>query len=126
MASDGREQREKEPTMDDLAREEKERMGNGSNGGGFMKRNERQCRGDRYEPRDGLGIHRGRRSWPEKLAERSPEKFAVATSAIDVGQTDWRLAKPIVLLQRGRRGEHRHVFIGRVWVGGKIRVLGLF
>ena len=59
MASDGQEQREKELAMDDLAGEGKERMGNGSNGDGFTKRNERWCRGDRYEPRDGLGIHRG-------------------------------------------------------------------
>ena len=29
----------------------------------------------------------------------SPEKFAIATSTIDVGQTDWRLTKPIVLLE---------------------------
>ena len=99
MASNGREQREKEPAMDDLAGEGKERMGNGSNGDRFAKRNERRCRGDRYKPRDGLGIHRGHRSWPKKLAEHSPEKFVVATSAIDVGQTDWRLAKPIVLLE---------------------------
>jgi hypothetical protein len=35
-----------------------------------------QCRGDRDEPRDGDGFRRGRQSWPEKLAELSPEKFA--------------------------------------------------
>ena len=29
----------------------------------------------------------------------SAKKFVVATSTIDVGQTDWRLAKPIVLLE---------------------------
>ena len=89
-------------------------MGIGSNGDGFVKQNVRRCRGDRYEPCDGLGIRRGRRSWPEKLVELIPKKFVVATSAIDVAQTNWRLAKPIVLLKRGRRGEHRHVFIGKV------------
>jgi hypothetical protein len=35
-----------------------------------------RCRGDRDEPRSGNGFCRGRRSWPEKLAELSPEKFA--------------------------------------------------
>ena len=97
-----------------LAGEGKERMGNGSNGDGFAKQNERRCRGDRYELRDDLGIRRGHWSWPKKLAEQSPEKFTVATSAIDVGQTGWRLVKLIVLLELGRRGEHRHVFIGEV------------
>ena len=82
-----------------LTEEGKERTGNGSNGDGFTKRNARRCRGDRYEPRDGLRIRRGHWSWPKKLAEHSPEKFTVATSAIDVGQMDWRLAKPIVLLE---------------------------
>ena len=101
-------------------------MGIGSNGDGFVKQNERWCRGDRYEPRDGLVIRRGHRSWPKNLAEPSPKKFVVATSAIDVGQTGWRLAKPIVLMELGHRGEHRHVFICEVSVGGKIRVLGLF
>ena len=89
-------------------------MGIGSNGEGFAKQNARRCRGDRYEPCDSLGIRRGRRSWPEKLNERSLEKFVVATSAIDVGQTDWRLMKPIVLLISAREGERRHVFICRV------------
>ena len=97
-----------------LAGEGKERMGNGLNGDRFVKLNARRCRGDRYEPRDGPRIRRGHRSWPKKLAEHSPEKFAVATSAIDVGQTDWRLAKPIILLRSAREGERRHVFICRV------------
>ena len=102
------------PTMVILAGEGKERMGNGSNGDGFVKRNARRCRGDRYEPRDGLIIHRRHWSWPKKLVEPSLEKFAVATSAIDVGQTDVWLAKPIVLLRSAREGERRHVFIGEV------------
>ena len=76
------------PTMVMLAGEGKERMGNGSNGDGFTKQNARRCRGDLYEPLDGLGIRRGHRSWPKKLAEHSPEKFTVGTSAIYVGQMD--------------------------------------
>jgi len=34
-----------------------------------------RCRGDRYEPRDGDGFHRGRLRRPETLAEGSPQKF---------------------------------------------------
>jgi len=89
-----------------LPGEGKERIGIGSNGDIFVKQNTRRCRGNRYEPCDSLGIRRGRRSWSEK--------FAVATSAIDVGQTDWRLAKPIILLRSAREGERWHVFICRV------------
>ena len=71
-----------------LAGEGKERMGNVSYGDGFVKQIERWCRGDRYEPRDGLRIRRGHWSWPKNLAEHSPEKFTVGTSAIYVGQMD--------------------------------------
>ena len=63
-----------------------------------------------------------RKSSPE--VRRKPSLFQ--TSVSDLGGYGWQLQKRVVLLEPLRREEHRHVFIGRVWVGAKIRVLGLF
>ena len=63
-----------------------------------------------------------RKSSPE--VRRKPSLFQASTS--DLGGYGWQLQKRVVLLEPLRREEHRHVFIGRVWVGAKIRVLGLF
>ena len=62
------------------------------------------------------------KSSPE--VRRKPSLFR--TSASDLGGYGWRLWKRDVLLEPLRREEHRQVFIGRIWVGEKIRVLGLF
>ena len=53
-----------------------------------------------------------------------PSRFR--TSASYLGGYGWRLRKRDVLLEPLRREEHRQVFIGRIWVHGKIRVFGLF
>ena len=63
-----------------------------------------------------------RKSSPE--VRRQPSLFR--TSASDLGGYGWRLWKRVVLLEPLRREEHRQVFIGRIWVHGKIRVFGLF
>jgi hypothetical protein len=60
--------------------------------------------------------------WPKKLAEPLLEKFVGGPSVMDLRHFWWRLVKAILDLERGRLGEHRHVFVCQVWVGGKIRV----
>ena len=58
--------------------------------------------------------------WPKKLAEPSLENFVGRPSAMDLGRYGWRLVKAISDLERGHLGEHRHVFVCQVWVGGKL------
>jgi hypothetical protein len=49
--------------------------------------------------------------WPEKVVEPPPKKFACGTSAMDLRRYEWRIAKEILDLERGHRGEHQRVFI---------------
>ena len=69
----------------------------------------------------------GPRRFAQKILPEVHQKPSIfRTSASDLGGYGWRLRKHDVLLEPLSREEHQQVFIGRIWVGGKIRVLGLF
>jgi hypothetical protein len=74
----------------DLVGKERDRLGERSNRHGFMKQNTRLCRSQRDKPRGGSRNRRRWKTWPEKLAEGSPEVRRCTELEVAAREKDFR------------------------------------